>query len=135
MLKKAKERQADAAAEKGSMKDSVAGQKDRGNTMVEVIASFAILTMMAAVFADVFMTGSHAVERTARIIEEKDALYEAYHLGEGLQAEPIGGGTVRFVPVDGDGLKDGFVLDGLEVYAHTSTEGVAGTVYDVRLEK
>ncbi len=131
MQMRAGKSQTDAAVEKRILKESTAVERRRGNTMVEVIASFAILVMMAALFANVFMNGSRVVDRTVRLIEEKEALYEAYHLGEGMQAEPAGGGAVRFVPVGGDSPEDGFILDGMEVYAHTSTEGLAGTVYDV----
>ncbi len=126
-----KERQKDAIKERQGRGEAAAEKKSKGNTMVEVIVSFAILTMLAAVFSNVFMTGSRAVVRAVRLMEEKEALYEAYHLGEGVQAERIGGGSIRFERVDGDGWEDGFILDRMEVYGYTSTEGLAGIVYDV----
>ena len=70
-----KERQKDAIRERQGRGEAAAEKKSKGNTMVEVIVSFAILTMLAAVFSNVFMTGSRAVVRAVRLMEEKEALY------------------------------------------------------------
>lgn len=108
--------------------DFLVKQKNQaGSTMVEVIVSFAMLTMITAMFANVFLICSRMTSQASRLLEENARFYEDYYLREGIRTEWVCGGTVVFQRVD----QDFFSVEEMELYQHTSTEGWRGAIYDV----
>lgn len=108
--------------------------KQEGSTMVEVIISFAMLVIVAAMFSNVFLTCSRMTLQATALMEENARFCEDYYLKENLQTELVREGTILFERIDsnqGEEERDSFSVEEMELYRHTSTEGWRGKLYDV----
>ncbi|MDO5349721.1 MAG: hypothetical protein Q4E86_07240 [Lachnospiraceae bacterium] len=108
--------------------------KREGSTMVEVIISFAMLVIVAAMFSNVFLLCSRMTLQATALMEENARFCEDYYLKENLQTELIREGRILFERIDDNQKKedgDFFFVEEMELYRHTSTEGWRGKLYDV----
>lgn len=106
---------------------------NKGYTMVEVIISFGILMMIAAVFSNVFLFSGRLTAETARALEDYEGFSRDYYLKEGIKREAAAEGNLVFRQQNaGDGGEpEVFIISGVKLYQNTSSEGKAGRIYDV----
>ncbi|MCI8948417.1 MAG: type II secretion system protein [Lachnospiraceae bacterium] len=108
--------------------------KNKGQTMIEVMVGFAVLGILTVMFSDILLFSGKTVAKTEKLMEEGSYFYEKYYLGEGIRKEKAGGGTVVCYRIDEEGkadCQDFFLLEEMNVYQYTDTEGGFGQVYDV----
>lgn len=110
-------------------------RKNRGNTLVEVMVSFFVLTMLLALFSHVFFLSGQIESRTVNAVKDREQLYEHYYLGQGLASETAGKGKVSFIRIGGTpgGEAGGFIVEEMEVRRHMDRSGEGEAVYDVAL--
>lgn len=109
-------------------------RKQNGSTMVEVIVSFAMLVVLIAMFSNVFLMCSRMTLQATKLMEENARLCEAYYLKERTEAELVREGGILFERIDENQENqeaDSFSVEDMELYRHTSTEGLRGAIYDV----
>lgn len=102
--------------------------------MVEVIISFAMLVMAAAMFSNVFLLCGRMTRQATELMEENSRLYEDYYLNQRIETKLTDTGTILFQRIDqnpGGEKTDFFSAERMELYQHTSTEGLRGIIYDV----